>query len=131
MSATEAAVRDFQQFLGGEWTAAADGTTFDDYDPFTGDVVARVASGKREDARRAIESAAAAFPGWWKAPPAEKQRVFLKAAEVLESRTEDVAGWLTRETGATFGWGMFNVELGAGMFAFVNRGNISSRIANS
>jgi acyl-CoA reductase-like NAD-dependent aldehyde dehydrogenase len=116
MSATEAAVRDFQQFLGGEWTAAADGTTFDDYDPFTGDVVARVASGKREDARRAIESAAAAFPGWWKAPPAEKQRVFLKAAEVLESRTEDVAGWLTRETGATFGFAMFQLHFVQGLF---------------
>ena len=55
MSATEAAVRDFQQFVGGEWTASAGGATFDDYDPFTGDVVARVAAGTREDARRAIE----------------------------------------------------------------------------
>ena len=116
MSATEAAVRDFQQFLGGEWTPAADGATFDDYDPFTGDVVARVASGKREDARRAIESAAAAFPGWWKAPPAEKQRVFLKAAEVLESRAEDVGGWLTRETGATFGFAMFQLHFVQGLF---------------
>jgi acyl-CoA reductase-like NAD-dependent aldehyde dehydrogenase len=116
MSATEAAVREFQQFVGGEWTASAEGGTFDDRDPFSGDLVARVAAGKREDARRAIESGAAAFPGWWHTPPAEKQRVFLKAADVLESRSEDIAGWLTRETGATFGFSMFQLHFVQGLF---------------
>jgi acyl-CoA reductase-like NAD-dependent aldehyde dehydrogenase len=116
MSATETTTREFQHFVGGEWTASAGGETFDDYDPFTGDVVARVSAGGRDDARRAIETAADAFPGWWRTPPAQKQAVFLKAADVLESRTEDVVGWLTRETGATFGFGMFQVHFVAGLF---------------
>jgi acyl-CoA reductase-like NAD-dependent aldehyde dehydrogenase len=108
--------RDAQQFIGGEWAGAAGGETFEDYDPFTGDVVARVAAGGSEDARRAIDAAAAAFPAWSHAPPAERQGIFLKAAEILESRAEEVAGWLTRETGCTFGFAMFQLHFVPGLF---------------
>src|SRR4051794_32880250 len=111
MTTTEAVkTREAQLFIGGEWVDAAGGATFEDHDPYTGDVVARVAAGGREDARRAVEAAAAAFPAWSKAPPAERQRIFLKAADVLESRAEDVASWLTRETGCTFGFAMFQLH---------------------
>ena len=74
--------------IGGEWTEASSGETFEDHDPFTGDVVASVPAGTREDARRAIEAAAKAFPGWSQTPPAQRQRIFLKAADVLESRQD-------------------------------------------
>ncbi|HEY3183071.1 MAG TPA: aldehyde dehydrogenase family protein [Gaiellaceae bacterium] len=108
--------REAQQFIAGEWTGASGGDTFEDRDPFTGDVVARVAAGGREDARRAIDAAAAAFPAWSQTPPAERQRIFLKAAEVLESRAEDVGSWLTRETGCTFGFAMFQLHFVPGLF---------------
>jgi acyl-CoA reductase-like NAD-dependent aldehyde dehydrogenase len=115
MTSTETEVRELHHFVGGEWVGAAGGRTIEDYDPFTGDVVARVAAGTRDDARRAVESAAQAFPGWWKTAPAEKQRIFLKAADVLESRAEDVARWLTRETGSTFGFAMFQLHFVPGL----------------
>jgi acyl-CoA reductase-like NAD-dependent aldehyde dehydrogenase len=116
MSATDTTTRELQHFVAGEWTPADGGATFDDHDPYTGDVVARVAAGTRADARRAVAAAAEAFPGWWQTPPAEKQRVFLKAADVLESRAEEVAGWLTRETGSTFGFSMFQLHFVPGLF---------------
>ena len=102
--------------IGGRWTPAEDGRTFEDADPFTGEVVANVPAGSREDARRAIEAAAAAFPGWSETPPAERQRIFLKAADLLEARQEDVATWLTRETGSTFGFSMFQLHFVPGLF---------------
>jgi acyl-CoA reductase-like NAD-dependent aldehyde dehydrogenase len=102
--------------IGGEWTEASSGETFEDHDPFTGDVVASVPAGTREDARRAIEAAANAFPSWSQTPPAQRQRTFLKAADTLESRIEDTASWLTRETGATFGFAMFQLQFVAGLF---------------
>jgi acyl-CoA reductase-like NAD-dependent aldehyde dehydrogenase len=116
MSATDTTTQELQHFVAGEWTPADGGATFDDHDPFTGDVVARVAAGTRVDASRAVAAAAEAFPGWWQTPPAEKQRVFLKAADVLESRAEEVAGWLTRETGSTFGFSMFQLHFVPGLF---------------
>jgi aldehyde dehydrogenase (NAD+) len=109
-------IRELQQYLDGQWVDAADGATFDDLDPFTGDLVARVPAGKRADARAAVQAAAAAFPAWSKTPPAERQRVFLKAADILESRADEVADWLIRETGAAFGFSMFQLHFVPGLF---------------
>ena len=101
------AAQEYRQFIGGEWAPAADGSTFEDIDPFTGDVVAHAPAGGADDAVRAIEAAAAAFPVWSQTPPAERQRVFLKAADLLEARTQEIVDLLARETGASFGFGMF------------------------
>ena len=112
--AMEKAVRKLH--IGGEWTDATGGGTFEDTDPFTGDVVASIPAGTREDARRAIEAADKAFSAWSQSPPAERQRIFLKAADILESRAEEVGSWLTRETGCTFGFAMFQLQFVQGLF---------------
>src|SRR5215218_3109960 len=112
-SAVENTVRGLH--IGGQWTEAEGGKTFEDTDPFTGDVVANVPAGTRADAQRAVEAAASAFPAWSQTPPAERQRIFLKAADLLESRQEDVAFWLTRETGSTFGFAMFQLQFVPGL----------------
>ena len=96
-----------KQFIGGEWVDAADGATYEDRDPYTGDVVAVVPAGGAPDARLAIDAAAAASAAWAQTPPAERQRVFLKAADLLEARRDEVVELLARETGASFGFGMF------------------------
>ena len=99
--------QEYRQFIGGDWVAAADGATYEDLDPFTGEVVATVSAGRADDARRAVEAAAAAFPAWSQTPPAERQRVFLKAADILEARQMEIVDLLARETGSSFGFGMF------------------------
>jgi acyl-CoA reductase-like NAD-dependent aldehyde dehydrogenase len=101
------AASEYKQFVGGEWVAAEDGATYEDLDPFTGEVVANAAACGPADAARAIEAAAAAFPAWSQTPPAERQRIFLKAADILEGRTEEIVSMLARETGSSFGFGMF------------------------
>jgi acyl-CoA reductase-like NAD-dependent aldehyde dehydrogenase len=105
-----------QQLIGGEWVAARTGATFDDLDPFTGDVVARIPAAAREDARAAVEAAAVAFDEWAATPPAIRQRVFLRAADVLEQRRDEVVSLLARETGCTFGFGMFQLGFVPGLF---------------
>lgn len=102
--------------IGGEWVEASGGRTFEDTDPFTGEAVASIPAGTREDAKRAIEAAAAAFPEWSQTPPEQRQRIFLKAADILESRAEEIASWLTRETGSTFGFAMFQLHFVPGLF---------------
>jgi acyl-CoA reductase-like NAD-dependent aldehyde dehydrogenase len=84
--------------------------TFQDLDPYTDEVVAEVPACGREDARRAIEAAADAFPAWSSSPPAERHGIFLKAADALERRHDEVVSLLARETGATFGFGMFQMH---------------------
>ena len=116
MSTTETTIRECRHFIGGEWVDPGGARRFDDPDPFTGDVVAHVAAGDRDDARRAIEAAAAAFPEWSQTPPAERQGIFLKAADILESRRDEVVDWLARETGCSFGFGMFQMGFVPGLF---------------
>jgi acyl-CoA reductase-like NAD-dependent aldehyde dehydrogenase len=48
--------------------------------------------------------------------PAERQRIFLAAADILESRRDEVVSWLARETGCTFGFGMFQMGFVPGLF---------------
>src|SRR6266849_2060582 len=100
---------EYRHFIGGEWSDAGDGRTFEDVDPYTGETVARVAAGSRADAARAVEAAAAAFPEWAQTPPAVRQALFLKAADILESRRDEIVSLLAHETGCTFGFGMFQV----------------------
>src|SRR3954453_11085780 len=115
MTSVQREVREAKQFIGGQWTDASEGATFEDRDPFTGDVVANVPAGTRDDARRAIEAAAAAFPEWSQSLPAQRQGIFLKAADILESRRDEVVGLLARETGCSFGFGMFQMSFVPGL----------------
>ncbi len=93
----------------------ADGATFDDLDPFTGEVVARVPAGSREDARRAIEAAAAAFPAG-RGTAGRAAADLPAAADILERRRDEVVSWLARETGCKFGFGMFQMGFVPGLF---------------
>ncbi len=66
--------------------------------------------------KRAVDAAAAAFPAWSQTPAAVRQGIFLRAADILESRRDEVVGWLARETGASFGFGMFQMGFVPGLF---------------
>ena len=115
MTSVQSDAREAKQFIAGAWTGASGGATFEDRDPFTGDLVALVPAGGRPDAVRAIAAAAEAFPAWSQSPPAQRQAVFLKEADILESRRDEIVGLLARETGATFGFGMFQMSFVPGL----------------
>ncbi|MET8979968.1 aldehyde dehydrogenase family protein [Streptomyces sp. NPDC004539] len=101
--------------IGGEWTASLGGGTFPDHDPWTGAVMATAAAGDAEDARRAVDAARAAFAGWAEAPPAERQRVLLRAGDVLDRRREEVIALLTRETGCGRHYATVQVDFGVSL----------------
>ena len=110
---------DHQQLLiGGRWVDATSGKTHEKSNPYTGQSAGSAAAAGREDARAAVDAAQRAFPAWSSTPPAKRAEILRKAAELLMERQEEIAGIATDETGATFGWGMFNVQLGSGMLAF-------------
>jgi acyl-CoA reductase-like NAD-dependent aldehyde dehydrogenase len=101
--------------IGGQWREASSGETFERTDPFTGEPAGTAAAAKREDARAAADAAAEAFGGWSTSPPSERRELLQRAAALLTERAERIAATVTQETGGTFGWGMFNCKLAAGM----------------
>jgi aldehyde dehydrogenase (NAD+) len=94
-------------YIDGEWTDALDGSVYDDFNPYTGEVFAQVPAGKRADAKSAVDAAAAAFPAWSRTLPEQRRTLFLKAAEILDKRRMDAVEILAEETGGTFAFSMW------------------------
>ncbi|MGD0557733.1 MAG: aldehyde dehydrogenase family protein [Streptosporangiaceae bacterium] len=103
-------MREYQQYIGGQWVGAD--TLFDDLDPYRGTVMARISAGTRADAKRAVDAAAAAFPDWAALPPAERQELFLRAADIVDRRKDDIVALLAAETGCASGFAGFQVQTG-------------------
>ncbi|MCE7000705.1 aldehyde dehydrogenase family protein [Saccharothrix sp. S26] len=99
--------------LGGREVPAAAGRTTTDLDPHTGEVHATVAAAGPVDVRRAVEAADTAFGPWSALPPSARRRVLLRAADVLESRSDEAVALMAAEVGAVAGWARFNVGLAA------------------
>ncbi len=109
MSTSE--VRTYKYFVDNEWRSAQDNAVFEVHEPYSGRIFARVAAGSRADARIAVDAAANAFAKWSETPPAEKARLFLKAAEIVRRRRSEIAEGLARETGSTISFATFQMDL--------------------
>ena len=104
-------VRTYKYFVDNEWRSAQDNAVFEVHEPYSGRIFARVAAGSRADARIAVDAAAKAFAKWSETPPAEKARLFLKAAEIVRRRRSEIAEGLARETGSTISFATFQMDL--------------------
>ncbi len=82
-----------KMLINGKWVEAASGKTFATYNPATGEVLARVAEGDREDIDRAVKAARAAFETgrWPQLTPSERGRAIWKLADLLEENLEEFA----------------------------------------
>jgi phenylacetaldehyde dehydrogenase len=82
-----------QMFINGKWVNSASGKTFPTYNPATGEVLAQVAEGDREDIDRAVNAARAAFDkGPWRTiTPSERGRMIWKLADLIEKHAEEFA----------------------------------------
>ncbi len=108
-------MEDIKLLIAGRDVPAARSATFNRQNPISGEVATRAAAASVEDARAAADAAAAAFPKWAAIGPSERRAKLAKAADLMEARAAQFAAILTAETGATGGWGHFNVHLAAGM----------------
>src|SRR5215475_11983122 len=79
--------------ISGKWVSAASGKSFPTYNPATGEVLAHVAEGDKEDIDRAVAAARAAFDkGPWRTfTSSERGRVVWKLADLLEKHAEEFA----------------------------------------
>ncbi|MFN8657820.1 MAG: aldehyde dehydrogenase family protein [Candidatus Obscuribacterales bacterium] len=87
-------------FINGKWVKAKSGETFDSYNPANlKEVIGHFASSGPEDVNAACDAAAKAFKEWKRVPAPERADIILKAAQLLETRKEDIARVMTREMG--------------------------------
>lgn len=105
-----------QLFIDNNDVAASNGNTFERRNSISNEVVTTAAAATMEDARRAVESAAAAFQSWSKTGPTERRSILLKAADILDAKTPQFIEVMAEEVGASALWAGFNVFLAAGLF---------------
>jgi gamma-glutamyl-gamma-aminobutyraldehyde dehydrogenase/4-guanidinobutyraldehyde dehydrogenase/NAD-dependent aldehyde dehydrogenase len=82
-----------EMFVDGAFVPAADGATFDDVSPRDGSVIARVACGSGQDIDRAVRAARRSFEDgdWALADPAQRKRVLLSLARLIDEHAERLA----------------------------------------
>src|SRR5262249_40453805 len=80
-----------QMLINGRWVNAASGKTFPSYNPASGEVLAQVSEGDREDIDRAVKAARQAFENgpWRRMTASERGRLIWKLAALLEQHTEE------------------------------------------
>ncbi|MFJ2949625.1 aldehyde dehydrogenase family protein [Streptomyces sp. NPDC087226] len=101
--------------INGQEVPASSGRTATDINPWTGAVCAEVAAGTPDDVRRAVDAADAAFEMWAATRPAERRRIFLRAAQLMADRADDVVRLMASEVGGVAPWAGFNAHLAADM----------------
>lgn len=88
-----------QQFVGGKWLAAADGTSYGVSDPATGETIAEVPNSGAEDAKSAVSAAKEAFGDFAALTAKERSRLLVRWNELILANGDDLAMLVTREMG--------------------------------
>ncbi|HZD79700.1 MAG TPA: gamma-aminobutyraldehyde dehydrogenase [Actinomycetota bacterium] len=79
-------------YIGGEWVESGRGESEPDINPATGEAVATVQVGTREDGDRAAEAAQKAFDEvWYDTPPKERSAMMLALADAMEKDADNLA----------------------------------------
>jgi len=104
MAVTAAATKT-QLFIGNQWLDASDGATYDDTNPATGAVIARVANASASDVDRAVAAARDALErGKWATMAASRRaKIIYKIAQLIAERAGDIALVEVRDNGKTLG----------------------------
>jgi len=94
---------DHAMVIDGEWVPAASEATLPVVSPFDGASLGTVPNAGREDVRRAIDAARAAFDRgpWPRLPPRARSEVLLKTAQLLQQRLDELAALESRNQGKT------------------------------
>lgn len=87
------AAQPLKLFIGGEWTEAASGATFETRDPGSGRLLATVAAGDQADIDRAVAAADRAFreSGWATMPANERAVILHRLADLVDRHREILA----------------------------------------
>src|ERR1700728_3934659 len=110
-------VRD-KVYINGGWVPSTGEGTLDVIDSATEEGFATIPEGPPEDVDKAVEAAAAAFPGWAATSREERGKLLTRIGEALAARNDEIATVISHEVGMPMTLsGSIQVGLPAGAFA--------------
>src|SRR5260370_3064325 len=130
-------MRDLSHWIGGQAEAGPGEARTEVFDPSTGRVIATVPSGAVGSAGRAVDCAAAAYPGWRDSSLARRTEVLFAYRELLRRHTDELADLISAELGKVKGdargevvRGLEVVEYACGIASLL-KGEASHEVATS
>jgi acyl-CoA reductase-like NAD-dependent aldehyde dehydrogenase len=91
--------REFKNYIGGEWVAAAAGETFETTSPADGEVLGVFPRSSAEDVDRAVAAAKEAYEDWRLVPAPKRGEIVFRFAELLKERKAELTDLMTHEMG--------------------------------
>ncbi len=86
-------------FIGGEFVEPVGGKYLDNIEPATGKPYSQVADSDARDVELAVAAAEKAFPGWSRTPAADRSRILLRIAELIDRDVDKLARAESIDTG--------------------------------
>ena len=86
-------------WMGGGERGSQLGKWFEKFNPATGEVLAEVARGTKQEAAGAIQAAEIAFSLWAETPVEKRAEILKKAANLIQERKEEIAEIIALESG--------------------------------
>ncbi|MGE5566771.1 MAG: CoA-acylating methylmalonate-semialdehyde dehydrogenase [Parcubacteria group bacterium] len=111
-------MRDIPHFVNGSALQGASGRFGDVFNPNTGEVQARVALASEAEMDKAVQAAAAAFPGWAATNPQRRARVMFEFKRLVEARMDELAELLSSEHGKVIADSRGDVQRGLEVIEF-------------
>ena len=111
---------ELQNYVNGKWIDAESGGRFDVFDPSNGSVIARAPDSQPRDVEAAIDAARTAFDegSWATGSPRERQRVLLRAGEIMRREAERLSELEVRDCGKPLAEAREDVDEAAYMFEY-------------
>lgn len=88
-----------QLFINNEFVDAADGATFDVFNPFDNSLLAKVAEARPADIDRAVAAARKAFPAWAAVSPSDRGVLIGRLADAIERDRDNLSLIESLDTG--------------------------------
>jgi malonate-semialdehyde dehydrogenase (acetylating)/methylmalonate-semialdehyde dehydrogenase len=88
-------------YFGGSWRRSQGKDYANVFNPATGEKLASVPFGSREDVDKAVHAASSAYPNWRRTPPEDRIQYLFKLKQLLEEHLDALARICTQENGKT------------------------------
>ncbi len=102
-----------RSYVNGGWVEAAGGRTFDVNDPATGERIASVTDMEREDVRKAVDAAYAAWPAYRNLTAKDRCDIMKRWFTLITEHKEELANLMTLECGKVLKETLGEVDYGA------------------
>ena len=106
----------FGQYIHGKWQQSEKKETYDVINPATEEVIGKASRASSSDVDKALKSAEKGFAVWKKFSPWDRASIIRKIADLMRKKNNELAKWMTLETGKPLSEALAEVSGSADIF---------------